>query len=102
MTGCTLADIPCLMVVARPTTAYPTISQLPALSQSAASHPTSYTTLIMAAGGAKQSQGKMLGSSHAEVFNMMDLKERDQVVKVVKQEDVSLGMVDPSTGRYAI
>ena len=56
----------------------------------------------MAAGGAKQSQGKMLGSSHAEVFNVMDLKERDQVVKIVRQEDVSLGMVDPSTGRYAI
>jgi hypothetical protein len=54
----------------------------------------------MAEGGAKQSQGKMLGSSHAEVFNVMDLKERDKVVKVVKQEDVSLGMVDPSTGRY--
>ena len=42
----------------------------------------------------------MLGpTSHAEVFNVMDSKERDQVVKVVKQEEVSLGMVDPSTGR---
>merc|ERR1712128_416330 len=37
--------------------------------------------------------------SHVEVFTVMESKERDQVVKVVKQEEVSLGMVDPTTGR---
>ena len=41
----------------------------------------------------------MAGASHGEVFKVVDSKERDQVVKVVKQEDVSLGMVDPSNGR---
>ena len=51
------------------------------------------------AGSSNNSKGKMLGSSNAEVFSVMELKERDQVVKVVRQEDVSLGMEDPSTGR---
>ena len=37
----------------------------------------------------------MDGASIAEVFNVMDLKQRDEVVKMVKQEEVSLGMVDP-------
>ena len=42
----------------------------------------------------KLAKGKMGGASHAEVFNVMDLKQRDHVVKMV-----SLGMVDPKTGR---
>ena len=51
----------------------------------------------MSAGVAK---GSLLGSqSPAEVFQVMESKERDQVLKVVKQEEVSLGMVDPTTGR---
>ena len=50
----------------------------------------------------KLAKGKMDGASHAEVFNMLDLKQRDQVVKMVKKEEVSLGMVDPTTGRLVI
>ena len=54
----------------------------------------------MSVGVSNQSQGNMVGSkSHVEVFIVMESKERDQVVKVVKQEEVSLGMVDPTTGR---
>ena len=54
----------------------------------------------MSVGVSKPSQGKMVGSkSHVEVFTVVESKERDQVVKVVKQEEVSLGMVDPTTGR---
>ena len=41
----------------------------------------------------------MDGARHGDVFKVVDSKERDQVVEVVNQEDVSLGMVDPSTGR---
>ena len=44
--------------------------------------------------------GTLLGArSPAEVFSVVDSKDRSQVVKVVKQEDVSLGLVDPTTGR---
>ena len=50
----------------------------------------------------KPAKGKMDGASHAEVFNVVDLKQRDQVVKIVKKEEVSLGMVDPTTGRLVI
>ena len=41
----------------------------------------------------------MAGVRHGDVFKVVDSKERDQVVEMVNQEDVSLGMVDPSTGR---
>ena len=58
----------------------------------------SYRPKIMS----KPAKGKMDGASHAEVFNVMDLKQRDEVVKMVKQEEVSLGMVDPTTGRLVI
>jgi len=44
--------------------------------------------------------GTLLGArSPVEVFSVVDSKDRSQVVKVVKQEDVSLGLVDPTTGR---
>jgi hypothetical protein len=44
--------------------------------------------------------GSLLGAkTPAEVFSVVDTKERNQVLKVVKQEDVSLGLVDPTTGR---
>ena len=41
----------------------------------------------------------MAGARYVDVFKVVNSKERDQVVEVVNQEDVSLGMVDPSTGR---
>ena len=41
----------------------------------------------------------MAGARHGDAFKVVDSKDRDQVVEVVNQEDVSLGMVDPSTGR---
>ena len=46
------------------------------------------------------SKGSLLGSkSPSETFKVVESKERDQVVKVLSQDDVSLGMVDPVTGR---
>ena len=46
------------------------------------------------------SKGSLLGSkSPSEIFKVVESKERDQVVKVLNQDDVSLGMVDPVTGR---
>ena len=54
-----------------------------------------YTVSVKMATG-----GTLLGArSPAEVFSVVDSKDRSQVVKVVKQEDVSLGLVDPTTGR---
>ena len=46
------------------------------------------------------SKGSLLGSkSPSEIFKVVESKQRDQVVKVLNQDDVSLGMVDPVTGR---
>merc|ERR1712013_755055 len=54
-----------------------------------------YTVSVKMATG-----GTLLGArSPAEVFSVVNSKDRGQVVKVVKQEDVSLGLVDPTTGR---
>ena len=47
----------------------------------------------------KPADGSFDSKSHAEVFQVLDSKERNKVVKMVKQEGVSLGMVDPTTGR---
>ena len=48
-------------------------------------------------------KGRLLGTkSPSEVFQVIDSKERGKVVTVVNQEDVSLGMVDPVTGRWKV
>ena len=38
--------------------------------------------------------------SHSEVFNVMSGSKRKQIVSTVMESGVSLGMVDPTTGRY--
>jgi hypothetical protein len=49
---------------------------------------------------ARLSKGSLLGSqTPSEIFKVVESKERGQVVKVLNQDDVSLGMVDPVTGR---
>ena len=46
------------------------------------------------------SKGSLLGSkSPSDIFKVVESKEREQVLKVLSQDDVSLGMVDPVTGR---
>ena len=38
--------------------------------------------------------------SHREVFNVVSGSKRKQIVSTVMESGVSLGMVDPTTGRY--
>lgn len=38
--------------------------------------------------------------SHSEVFNVVSGSKRKQIVSTVMESGVSLGMVDPTTGRY--
>ena len=37
--------------------------------------------------------------SHSELFSLVSSGKRDQILETVSQEEVSLGMVDPTTGR---
>ena len=37
--------------------------------------------------------------SHSELFSLVSSGKRDQILETVRQEEISLGMVDPSTGR---
>ena len=46
------------------------------------------------------SKGSLLGSKKtSEIFEVVNSKERNKVVKVLNQDDVSLGIVDPANGR---
>ena len=45
-------------------------------------------------------KGRLLSAmTPGEVFKVVEKKERAEVVKIVNQNEVSLGMVDPVTGR---
>ena len=37
--------------------------------------------------------------SHSEVFSLVSGGKREQILETVRQDEVSLGMVDPITGR---
>ena len=38
--------------------------------------------------------------SHSDLFKVVSSGKRDQILEAVRQDEVSLGMVDPTTGRY--
>ena len=38
--------------------------------------------------------------SHSDLFKVVSSGKRDQILETVRQQDVSLGMVDPTSGRY--
>ena len=38
--------------------------------------------------------------SHSDLFKVVSGGKRDQILERVRQDEVSLGMVDPTTGRY--
>merc|ERR1712038_128344 len=48
------------------------------------------------AGGSDNPSGPV---SHSEVFSLVSGGKRDQILQTVRQDEVSLGMVDPVTGR---
>ena len=37
--------------------------------------------------------------SHSDLFSLVAGGKREQILQAVRQEEVSLGMVDPTTGR---
>ena len=51
-------------------------------------------------GDSSEDEEKVLGRSYAEVFREVESKKRDHVVKMVNQKDISLGMIDSTTGRH--
>ena len=38
--------------------------------------------------------------SHSDLFKVVSSGKRDQILETVRQSEVSLGMVDPTSGRY--
>lgn len=62
--------------------------------------PVSQRTVMTPGKSTMMGPGALLGTTtHAEVFSVLEGKKRDEVVKVVSREEVSLGMIDPVTGR---
>ena len=60
----------------------------------------SLVRMMMTAKGGKALKGGLLqGRSHTEVFGILEKGTRKEVKSVLEEKEVSLGMIDPTSGR---